>query len=129
MSLALNNWAQISNNINARTKFPENPLIFTQVRKLKYRWNHEGKDRQMDTDIQHETIIPCHCEWTLKLIILNELLQYTWENRQTSGKCAGYLRVTQFVLFSTQNIPDKAENYLELHNISPHFTSDKKISI
>ena len=54
-------------NINAHTKFDENPLMFTQV--IIWKWK---KDRQMDhwwmddwwmdryTNVQRETIIPCY---------------------------------------------------------------------
>ena len=49
-------------NINARTKFGENPLIFSQV--IIWKRNTDGGtiDGWMDrhTDIQRETIIPCH---------------------------------------------------------------------
>ena len=48
-------------NINAHTKFDENPLLFTQViiQKQKYGRTMEGvKDRH--TDVQSETVIPHH---------------------------------------------------------------------
>ena len=53
-------------NINAHTKFGENPLMFTQViiRKRKTdRCMSDGPDGQTDglTDDQSETIIPRHC--------------------------------------------------------------------
>ena len=50
-------------NINAHTKFGENPLVFTQV----IIWKQKKTDGQMDngrtdghTDVQRETVIPRH---------------------------------------------------------------------
>ena len=49
-------------NINAHTKFSENPLMFTQV--IIWKRNADGPtyERRADrhTDVQCETIIPCH---------------------------------------------------------------------
>ena len=49
-------------NINAHTKFGENPVCCLLV--IIWKWNTEGRTdiRQMDrhTDAQCETIIPCH---------------------------------------------------------------------
>ena len=50
-------------NINAYTKFGENPLMFTQVIIRKRKKKTDGRtDRQTDglTDDQRETIIPRH---------------------------------------------------------------------
>ena len=78
-------------NINAHTKFGENPLMFTQViirkRKTDGRaYDERAYDRRTDgqtdglTDDQRETIIPCHyCvagynkSWTDKMILLFSL--------------------------------------------------------
>ena len=49
-------------NINAHTKFGENPLTFTQVTGQKWntdQWTYET-DGRTDMDIQLEPIIPCY---------------------------------------------------------------------
>ena len=50
------------NNINAHTKFGENPLMFTQVIIRKRKTDGRCTDGQTDghTDVQRETIIPRH---------------------------------------------------------------------
>ena len=64
-NLPINNPKPDLYNINAHTKFGENPLEFTQVinRKPKYGQMYGGQmDGQTDghTDSQHDTIIPRH---------------------------------------------------------------------
>ena len=46
-------------NINAHTKFGENPLKFTQVIILKLKQT-DGPTEGRTTDVQRETIIACH---------------------------------------------------------------------
>ena len=54
-------------NINAHTKFGENPLMFTQVIIRKRKMDGQMDIWQMDgrtdghTDVQRETIVPRHC--------------------------------------------------------------------
>ena len=78
-NLTISNPKQDLYNINAHTKFGENPLMFTQViiRKGKtHGQTDDGRtDRQTDgfTDDQRETIIPCHyCVVGCKKIKKNE---------------------------------------------------------
>ena len=47
-------------NINAHTKFGENPLMFTQVSIRKRKTDGRTYDGRTDTDVQGETIIPRH---------------------------------------------------------------------
>ena len=43
-------------NINAHTKFGENPMMFTQV--IIWKQNTDGRRMDRHTDVQRETIIP-----------------------------------------------------------------------
>ena len=61
-NLAISNPKPDLHNINAHTKFGENPLMFTQViqkQKTDGR-TYDGRMEDGRTDDQHETIIPCH---------------------------------------------------------------------
>ena len=95
-------------NINAHTKFGENPLMFTQVVIRKWKTDGRTTDWRTDrhTDIQHETIMPRHycvggyknvicysCDWHFKVVLLNPVMSFLWKWCRSglgkTGKIAG----------------------------------------
>ena len=72
-------------NINAHTKFSENPLMFTQVIIWKRKMDRRTYDGRTDrhTDVQRETIIPRHyCVAGYKKTVLN--IMYNMLQKQDS---------------------------------------------
>ena len=86
-------------NINAHTKFGENPLMFTQVIIRKQKTDGRRMDGLMDglTDDQRETIIPRHyCVAGYKKMPYLELWNFVpklpvWQKRIIKGKQLKFL--------------------------------------